>query len=81
MVDPATLAFLTAVSSERLRHTVSHPRLGTLSGMDLLGAWIAHDRLHLGQLAATLARLGARRWAPLRVDCAGPVPYAESPVQ
>jgi DinB superfamily len=77
----ATLAFLTAVSSERLRHALPHPRLGTLSGMDLLAAWVTHDRLHLGQLAATLARLGARRWAPLRVEYAGPIPYAESPVQ
>lgn len=77
----ATLAFLTAVSSERLRQAVPHPRLGTLSGMDLLAAWVTHDRLHLGQLAATLARLGARRWAPLRVEYAGPVPYPESPVQ
>jgi DinB superfamily len=77
----ATLAFLAAVSSERLRHALPHPRLGTLSGMDLLAAWVTHDRLHLGQLAATLARLGARRWAPLRVEYAGPIPYAESPVQ
>ena len=77
----ATLAFLSAVSSERLRQALRHPRLGTLSGMDLLAAWVTHDRLHLGQLAATLARLGARRWAPLRVDYAGPIPYAERPVQ
>jgi len=77
----ATLAFLTAVSPERLRHALPHRRLGTLSGMDLLAAWVTHDRLHLGQLAATLARLGARRWAPLRVEYAGPIPYAESPVQ
>jgi len=33
------------------------------------------------QLAATLARLGARRWAPLRAEYAGPIPYGESPVQ
>jgi hypothetical protein len=76
-----TLAYLGTLAPERLRHAVSHPRLGTLSGLDLLAAWVTHDRLHLAQLAATLARLGARRWAPLRAEYAGPIPYAERPVQ
>jgi DinB superfamily len=76
-----TLVFLEGIAPERLRHAVPHPRLGTLSGLDLLAAWVTHDRLHLAQLAATLARLGARRWAPLRAEYAGPIPYAESPVQ
>jgi hypothetical protein len=77
----ATLVFLDGVAPDRLRYAVSHPRLGTLSGLDLLAAWVTHDRLHLTQLAATLARLGARRWAPLRAEYAGPIPYADSPVQ
>lgn len=77
----ATLALLERLAPERLRHAVPHPRLGTLSGLDLLAAWVTHDRLHLAQLAATLARLGARRWAPLRAEYAGPIPYAETPVQ
>ena len=77
----ATLVFLAGLAPERLRHAVSHRRLGALSGLDLLAAWVTHDRLHLAQLAATLARLGARRWAPLRAEYAGPIPYAESPVQ
>ena len=68
------------MAPERLRHAVAHPRLGTLSGLDLLAAWVTHDRLHLAQLAATLARLGARRWAPLHAEYAGPIPYGE-PVQ
>ncbi len=77
----ASLAFLAGVPPEVLRHAVTHPRLGTLSGLDLLAAWVTHDRLHLAQLAATLARLGARRWTPLRAEYAGPIPYRESPVQ
>ncbi len=77
----ATLAFIGGLAPERLRHAVNHERLGALSGLDLLAAWVTHDRLHLAQLAATLARLGARRWAPLRAEYAGPIPYAESPVQ
>jgi len=36
---------------------------------------VAHDRLHLAQLAATLARTWANRWAPLRSEYAGPIPY------
>jgi len=77
----ASLAFLAGVPPEVLRHAVTHPRLGTLSGLDLLAAWVTHDRLHLAHLAATLARLGARRWTPLRAEYAGPIPYRESPVQ
>ncbi len=71
----ASLAFLDAVSPDRLLRSVRRPRAGALSGLDLLVAWVAHDRLHLTQLAGTLARLWARRWAPLQADYAGPIPY------
>jgi hypothetical protein len=52
---------------------------GRLSGLDLLAAWVAHDQLHLRQLAGTLARLWAARWAPLQVEYAGALPYAPAP--
>jgi hypothetical protein len=71
----ATLAFLATVPPDRLSSGLDHPKLGRLSGLDLLAAWVAHDRLHLAQLANTLARLWATRWAPARVDYAGPIPY------
>lgn len=71
----AGLAFLASVSAGRLAAALPLGRTGPLSGLDLLAAWVAHDRLHLGQLAATLARTWAERWAPLRVDYAGPIPY------
>ena len=51
-------------------------RLGPLSGLDLVAAWVAHDRIHLAQLAGTLARNWASRWAPLRSEYAGPIPYS-----
>ena len=73
------VAFLATVSPERLRATVTQPGTGTLSGLDVLAAWVTHDRLHLAQLAATLARLGACRWAPRRADYAGPIPYGPMP--
>jgi hypothetical protein len=72
----ASLAFLAGVTPGRLTAAVIQPRTGTLSGLDVLAAWVAHDRLHLAQLASTLARGWADRWAPLRCDYAGPIPYA-----
>lgn len=74
----ATLAYLTKLSPERLQAAVESPRLGQLSGLDLLVAWVTHDRLHLAQLAGTLARLWADRWSPLRAEYAGPIPYGPS---
>ena len=71
-----TVDFLGSVRPEALTSALEHPRLGRLSGVDLLAAWVAHDRLHLAQLANTLVRLWATRWAPARVEYAGPLPYA-----
>jgi DinB superfamily len=72
----ASVAWLASLAPERLERAVDHPRAGRLSGLDLLAAWVAHDRLHLAQLVATLARQWAGRWAPLRSEYAGPIPYA-----
>jgi hypothetical protein len=71
-----SLAFLALVDPARLTGVVNQPRLGTMSGLDLIAAWVTHDRLHLAQLAATLARIGAERWVGLRTEYAGPIPYA-----
>ena len=72
----ASLAMLAAATPERMIASVEQPRLGRMSGLDLLAAWVTHDRLHLAQLASTLARVSADRWSPLRADYAGPIPYA-----
>lgn len=69
------LAFLVLVDPARLTGVVDHPKLGAMSGLDLVAAWVTHDRLHLAQLSATLAKIGADRWSPLRTDYAGPIPY------
>ena len=71
----ASLAFLRGVAPAGLARAIEQPRLGRLSGLDLVAAWITHDRLHVVQLAATIARTGAERWAPLRTEYAGPIPY------
>jgi DinB family protein len=72
----ATLGSLVAIAPSRLETVVAHSRTGGLSGLDILAAWVEHDRLHLTQLGATLARIWAARWAPLHSEYAGPIPYA-----
>jgi DinB superfamily len=74
----ATLGWLVVIEPARLTSAVHHGRFGTLSGLDILVAWAEHDRLHLAQLAATLARGWATRWAPLHTEYAGPIPYSSS---
>jgi DinB family protein len=71
----ASLAVLAAASPERLAATAESPSGLRLTGLDVLAAWVAHDGLHLRQLAGTLTREWADRWAPLQVDYAGPLPY------
>ena len=75
----ASLDLLASVVPETLNGSRSHRRLGRLSGLDVLAAWVVHDRLHLAQLAGTLARIWALRWADLRTEYAGPIPYPPDP--
>jgi DinB superfamily len=75
----ASLDLLASVAPETLTGSRSHDRLGRLSGLDILAAWVAHDRIHLAQLAGTLARLWAYRWVPHRAEYAGPIPYSPDP--
>jgi hypothetical protein len=72
----ASLDWLASVVPDALVASGAHRRLGRLSGLDLLAAWVAHDHIHLQQLAGTLARRWAARWAPLKAEYAGPIPYA-----
>ena len=74
-----SLDLLASVAPETLTGSRPHKQLGRLSGLDILAAWVAHDRNHLAQLAGTLARLWALRWAPLRAEYAGPIPYSPDP--
>jgi DinB superfamily len=74
----ASLGSLAAIVPAGLTARVEHRRFGGLSGLDILAAWVEHDRLHLAQLAATLARCWAARWAPMHTEYAGPIPYPSS---
>lgn len=71
----ANLTLLAGATPQRFPASGESPSGLRLSGLDLLAAWVAHDGLHLAQLAATLTREWADRWAPLRADYAGPIPY------
>jgi hypothetical protein len=75
----ASLVLLSDLASkpERLLRRIEPPHGAGLSGLDILAAWVAHDRLHLAQLSNTLARLWAERWSPLAVEYAGDLPYRE----
>jgi len=75
----ASLDLIASVAPDTLTGARHHRRLGRLSGLDILAAWVAHDRIHLAQLAGTLARIWALRWAPLRAEYAGPIPYSPDP--
>jgi len=75
----ASLDLLASITPKTLEGSRPHKRLGSLSGQDILAAWVAHDRIHLAQLAGTLARIWALRWAPLHAEYAGPIPYPPGP--
>ena len=75
----ANLVWLGEIVPGHLGRSVAHPAIGELSGLDLLAAWVTHDRLHLAQLAGTLARLWSSRLVPLKAEYAGPIPYAPAP--
>ena len=70
------LAYLVLLDPGVLNHMVDQPKLGRMSGLDLVAAWVTHDCLHVAQLASTLARIGADKWAGLRTEYAGPIPYS-----
>ena len=74
----ASVEYLGGIDAVRLDAAIPLGKLGPLSGLDLLVAWVAHDQLHLAQLASTLARLWANRWPEQRAEYAGPIPYPAS---
>ena len=76
-----SLAMLAGATAESLEAFGASSSGRRLSGLDLLCAWVAHDGLHLSQLAGTLTREWTDRWAPLRADYAGPIPYPKDGVQ
>jgi hypothetical protein len=56
-----SIAWLEGLGEVDLGRTHRHPRHGPLSAGDLLAAWVAHDLLHLRQLARLHLELLAER--------------------
>lgn len=54
------------------KHT--HPRLGSMAAGDLLAAWVAHDLLHIRQIARLQYEYARALAAPFKADYAGPAP-------
>ncbi len=48
-----------------------HPRFGSIAAGQILAAWVAHDQLHLRQIAKRFYELGTRDAAPFGNDYAG----------
>ena len=53
----ASLSWLRTLEGAAWEQERHHPRIGTLSAGDLLASWVAHDALHLRQLAHLLHQL------------------------
>jgi len=51
-----------------------HPRLGSMAAGDLLAAWVAHDLLHVRQIARIRYEHVRMLAAPYRMDYAGAAP-------
>jgi len=51
-----------------------HPRLGSMAAGDLLASWVAHDLLHIRQIARLQYEYARALAAPFRPDYAGPAP-------
>ncbi len=67
----ASLAWLRSLQAPNWDQARRHPAGFTLRAGDLLAAWVAHDLLHIRQLAATHWAYVAQAAAPYSVEYAG----------
>ncbi len=66
-----SLAWLNGLSSAAWGARYEHPQAAGISAGDLLASWLAHDFLHIGQMAQLHWRYAALLAAPYSVDYAG----------
>ncbi|MBW3566000.1 MAG: DinB family protein [Acidobacteria bacterium] len=69
----SSLEFLPTVSEDELATVHHHPTLGEITAGDLLHSWVAHDLLHLRQIARVRYRMLEADAAPYRAEYAGPL--------
>lgn len=67
----ASVEWLRSLSAPDWEATYRHPQ-GPLRAGDVLASWVAHDHLHLRQLAKRQYELTVRHGAPYRAAYAGP---------
>ncbi len=64
-----SLAILDGLREPAWANTYEHPLLGSITAADLLASWIAHDQLHLRQIARRFHEAAAEHGG---TDYAGP---------
>jgi hypothetical protein len=69
-----SIVWLRTLDPTSLNVTKTHPVFGSMSAGDLLGAWVAHDALHLRQCAKRLHALACRDALPHDTGYAGAWP-------
>jgi hypothetical protein len=67
----ASLRWLAGLQDPDWRRSRTHPVAGTLHAGDLLASWLAHDTLHLRQLAQLHYQFTLLKAAPYSVEYAG----------
>ncbi|MEZ6241474.1 MAG: DinB family protein [Phycisphaerales bacterium] len=65
------IAWLRTLENPDWSTTHQHPKLGAMRAGDLMGAWGAHDALHLRQISKRLYELALRDAKGYRTDYAG----------
>ena len=67
-----SIEWLHALSSPDWNRSYKHPTIGELRAGDLLAAWLAHDLLHVRQLASLHVAYAARVSSPFHIAYASP---------
>jgi len=70
----ASLVWLRNLSAPDWNASHDHPQMGPVTAGSLLGAWVAHDLLHIGQIARIRYARNAAVSEPHPVEYAGPGP-------
>ena len=66
-----SIAWLETVENPNLSMSYTHPRLGDITAGSMLGSWLAHDYLHMRQIARLNYQYLAGLVAPHALDYAG----------
>jgi hypothetical protein len=66
-----SLRWLAGLQSPNLDNRREHPAAGTLSGRQMLASWVAHDLLHVRQIARLRYQYLEHVVQPISVEYAG----------